>query len=404
MVEQGRFGAVREYSRAGAARGVVFLFSSDSGWDGEAERAARLIADFGVVVVGVDLVQYLRGLAASDDGCHYLISEVEELSKQIQHEHGFTDYCTPVLAGMGAGGTLAYAALAQSPAATVAGAAAVDPAPSLRTKVPLCPGAKSLPDPAGGYRYQPGATLPGWWRVDEGEKGEPAERLTALLRAASWASDTPAERSVQDLPLIEYPVPQPGRQLVVIYSGDGGWRDLDKQIGETLAREGTPVVGVDSLRYFWRRKSPETMAQDLAMIVRTYGTRWGATDVALVGYSFGADILPFAFNRLPDDVRERVRQLSLLGLESTAAFEFSVAGWLGADKGDEMPVLPELLKIDSSLVQCFYGEEEDDSLCRTPELRAAEIVRTTGGHHFDGDYRALARRILEGLRRRAAIS
>ena len=31
----------------------------------------------------------------------------------------------------------------------------------------------------------------------------------------------------------------------------------------------------------------------------------------------------------------------------------------------------------------------------------AEIIETAGGHHFDGDYDALALRILDGFRRRA---
>jgi type IV secretory pathway VirJ component len=64
-------------------------------------------------------------------------------------------------------------------------------------------------------------------------------------------------------------------------------------------------------------------------------------------------------------------------------------------------VLPELVRIDPALVQCVYGEEEKDTLCTAPELRGIERVRTAGGHHFDGDYAALAQRILDGLRKRA---
>ena len=62
------------------------------------------------------------------------------------------------------------------------------------------------------------------------------------------------------------------------------------------------------------------------------------------------------------------------------------------------PVLPELQQIPPSLVQCFYGEDEADTLCTNPSLAGAKIVRTSGGHHFDGDYKALAERILEGAK------
>jgi len=54
------------------------------------------------------------------------------------------------------------------------------------------------------------------------------------------------------------------------------------------------------------------------------------------------------------------------------------------------------------MIQCFYGEDETDSVC--PELggKGVEIIRVGSGHHFGGDYDALARDILTGLRRRAS--
>ena len=59
-------------------------------------------------------------------------------------------------------------------------------------------------------------------------------------------------------------------------------------------------------------------------------------------------------------------------------------------------------QLDVSRVQCVYGDQETDTLCRDPALARAEIIRTTGSHHFDGDYPALARKILDGAERRRA--
>jgi type IV secretory pathway VirJ component len=98
-----------------------------------------------------------------------------------------------------------------------------------------------------------------------------------------------------------------------------------------------------------------------------------------------------------------VVQLSLLGFAKTTDFEISIAGWLGAAAGkDAAPTEPALASIDPAMIQCFYGADEDDSVC--PDLATmgkAEVIRTGGGHHFGGNYDALAQRILEGLRRRA---
>lgn len=405
---------MRVYAPAtAAAGGMVFLFSAADGWNEGLDAVARALAGDGHAVVGVDLPQYLRGLAASDDGCHYLLSEIEDLSKRVQRERGLAAYRTPLLAGVGAGGTLAYAALAQSPAATVAGAVSVDAAPALATRVPLCPGA---PHTAveGGFAYGP-APLPGPW-IDANSAALPAEvralatpgaaqgaadaRLLAALREALGAGRDAA--TLADLPLVELPATQPGALMAVIYSGDGGWRDIDKQIGEVLAAEGVPVVGVDSLRYFWRARTPDEVAADLARILAAYSAHWQRPRVLLIGYSFGAGILPFAYNRLPADDRARIVQLSLLGVEPRAAFEFSVGGWLGDEPPPGTPeVLPELRRIPAAIVQCVMGEEEPHSLCRDPALAGAEIIRTSGGHHFDGDYQALARRLLDGAQRRS---
>jgi type IV secretory pathway VirJ component len=190
--------------------------------------------------------------------------------------------------------------------------------------------------------------------------------------------------------------------MAVFYSGDGGWRDLDKTIGEVLARDGVPVIGVDSLRYFWRAKTPEQLAADLTRIVQHYAAAWNTPHVVLIGYSFGAGVLPFAYNRLPDDVREHVVQVSLLGIEPRALFEFKVSGWLGAVPAGAAPVLPEVQRFPPGLLQCVYGTDEPETLCRDPALSGAELIHTKGGHHFDGNYQALARDILDGARRRTA--
>jgi len=334
--------------------------------------------------------------------CHYVVAELKDLSHRFQRELGNTRYRSPILAGVGAGGTLATAALAQAPAATLAGAAAVDPAPSLATRVPLCAGATSHAAPEGGFAYESGSDLPGWLRTAPTDPAHsPAQRLVAVVEAAA-AERGEGPGDVSDLPLVEIPAPHPSRRLAAIYSGDGGWRDLDKQIGEYFAAHGTPTVGVDSLRYFWAAKTPAQVAHDLSRILAHYREAWGSREILLVGYSFGAGILPAAVNRLSESDRASVVQVSLLGLEPRAPFEIAVEGWLGGLPEASPEVLPELLRLDRSRVQCFYGEEEEQTLCRDPELAGAEIIRTEGGHHFDGDYEALAGQILTGAERRAA--
>lgn len=148
------------------------------------------------------------------------------------------------------------------------------------------------------------------------------------------------------------------------------------------------------------KKSPEQTARDLSAVIDTYASRWGASKVALIGYSFGADVLPFAYDQLSSEAKAQVVQLSLLGFAASADFEISIAGWLGAAPGkDALPTEPALALIDPTIIQCFYGAKENDSACPLISPKA-EIIRTAGGHHFDNNYSALVRGIIDGLRRR----
>jgi type IV secretory pathway VirJ component len=414
-------GTVSLFAPEMPARALVYIVSDADGWNVALDEAAGRLAATGMLAIGIDLRHWSTRLGA-EGGCLYLIPDLEEVSKRLQRELGLKGYLSPIVAGIGAGGTLAYAALAQSPAATIKGAVSLDPAPTLAAPKPLCAGAPATGAGEGAWSYGRRDTLPGWWRLglrgtaanpfpwaDDVEAGGTvplpaglplADALERLLVPAVDEATGRDHGLLADLPIIELPASGSPRMLAVVLSGDGGWRDVDKQVAQTLSERGIGVIGLDSLRYFWQRRTPEGLAADLVRIYGHYAEVWDVRPLLLVGYSFGADVLPAAVNRLPPTVLERVVQISLLGLSASADYEFHVAGWFGVEATDALPVASEVARLDPARVQCFYGEEEAESLCPDPVFDHAERVRTRGGHHFDGDYEALAGRILEGAGRR----
>ncbi|MGK9231740.1 virulence factor family protein [Inquilinus limosus] len=426
----GTLGPVRLWQPDGQPNSMVFLLSDDTGWSPEFDAAAQRLQGNGAFVVGVDLKRYLDGLEHGDDqDCHSPAGDFEELSQRLEREFKFASYHAPIVVGRGQGATIAYGAVAQAAAkTTIEGGASIGPLPPLKTRLPLCTGPgdapAATPTPGGGFSYGPQPHIPGWWRVglqqpdpttsafataSGGEvlplpKDAPlADQVVAMLH-----QDAPADAdasAVGSLPLEELQAASPSPTLAIIYSGDGGWQDLDKTIGEALQSKGISVVGVDSLRYFWSERTPEQTAKDLAHIIDHYGKAWGAQRVILIGYSFGANVLPFAYNRLPAAEKAKVDQISLLGLAERTDFEIRVTGWLGVSAADDAPpVAPELKSIDPARIQCFYGEEEDDTVCPTSALAGAEVIKTTGGHHFDGDYDSLARIIMDGATKRQSLA
>ena len=197
-----------------------------------------------------------------------------------------------------------------------------------------------------------------------------------------------------DLPITEVPVTAGSSDsFAVMISGDGGWAGLDQGVSGALAARGIPVIGLNSLKYFWHARTPESTAADVNRIIEQYASRWHKQRVLLVGYSFGADVMPFVFNRLPAATRARVVSVSMLGLGPGATYEVTVGEWLpGADrKGD--PVVPEVARMMPVPRLCVMGDGEKDSSC--PELAKMGVtVRLIGdGHHFGG----LADTIVEAI-------
>lgn len=407
----------------GEVRADIFLISDAGGWGDNEEQQAQALVDKGAIVVGIDLPTYLKALRADDGDCVYMISDVESLAHQVQRAAETSVFNPPIVAGVGEGAALALAMIAQSPTATIGEAIAVDPVAGIPLDKELCtPAAKQrtgdrmvygltdgpLPAPVS-VLFSPKADKAGRDHVASLVKDHPdievrdVEDPTGDILAQALGDRVDAGGNADDplgLPLTLLDATPAMDTMAIIYSGDGGWRDLDMQVGAVLQEKGIPVVGLDSLHYFWSQRTPKETAEDLARIIDTYRRKWKVRHVLLAGYSFGADVLPATYNLLPPDDRARVAQITLMALSRQVDYEISVEGWLGvAGQGAGDPV-DDIARIDPKRVQCIYGTEEEDDPCPTLKTRGVESIAITGGHHFDEDYEALAGRIVTSLKTR----
>ena len=207
--------------------------------------------------------------------------------------------------------------------------------------------------------------------------------------------------SALDIPVVEVPAGQTTDTVTLFLSGDGGWRDLDRDVAGEMAKLGYPVVGIDTLRYYWQHKTPEQSAADLSELMQHYRQKWGTKRFVLTGYSFGADVLPAIYNRLPGEDQQRVDAVILLAFARSGSFEIEVQGWLG-NAGKEAPTGPEMARLPASKVVCIYGVDEGDESGCTDRTAVGERVELPGGHHFDEDYPALAKRLIDEIERRQA--
>ncbi len=438
----GSFGVVRIYRESQNPAHVALFFSGEGGWSGRVAEMAESLAGLGTLVVGIDSVHYLRSLAGGGERCSYYSGDLEDLSHFVQQKLGFPRYVFPVLAGYSSGAALAYATLVQAPTGTFRGGISLGFCSKVSLPKPPCRG-NGLQWKAAGkrkgtgweeYVLEPSPPLPVLWMVVQGDadkvctyesasafvKNTGRARIVPLpgvghgfgpepdwiakfkwesalfLRTLEERETTPKAPEVRDLPLVEIPASgSPSDALAVMISGDGGWAGIDRGVGQTLAANGVSVVGLNSLQYFWTRRTPETAAEDFGRILRHYLIAWGKREAILIGYSLGADVLPFMTNRLPADLLSNVRLVVLLGPSATVDFEFHFADWFRhTARKTDYPVGPEVEKLRGKQILCVYGVQEGDSLCRMLPSSLAQPFVMKDGHHFGGDYKAIAEIIL----------
>ena len=428
----GRFGTVTVYKPKGMAQSVVIFLSGDGGWNLGVVNMAVALRDQGAVVIGVDVTHYLHALAGKS-ACQPIAGDFENLSHRIQKKIGMKEYHVPVLIGYSSGATVVYAVLVQSPPGTFAGAISLGFCPDQDfAGAALCPGAglhyshgkkndlifapaKTLKQPWVALQGQldevcppkavddfgaatPGAEVIKLPRVGHGF-GVERNWMPQFLRAYQGiverlnAPKALRPQQINDLPVNEVHAQGNSDEFALLLTGDGGWAGLDQELAAHLAAAGLPTVGLNSLKYFWTQRTAEQAAEDVARVMHHYLASWNKQHVLLVGYSFGADVLPFIVNRLPADLQTRIKTVSLLGLDANASFEVSVADWIGSDAGGS-PTRPELAKLPATPVLCIYGEGEKDSICPSLPTTRVRSEQVGTGHHFGGDYAQLAQTIL----------
>ena len=417
-------------------RFVVFV-SGDGGWNQGVVDMARQLAHMNATVVGVDVGHYLRVSQSGKGTTLYPAGDLSGLAQAVQRSLGFKSYHRPVLVGYSSGATLVYGALVQSPANIFQGAIGLGFCPDLQTVKPLAAGDGGLAyssDAKLGFVYRPAKSLTAPFIALQGGQDRtclpgPTHDFIAQTPRASvvdlpkvghgfsapgdWApqfarafdslfpfsgrvlSNELRPDRLASLPLVEVPAAGDGDTMAVFYSGDGGWAGIDRGLADGFVQAGIPVVGYDSLRYFWTRRTPEEAASDLTAVLQTYMATWHKSQVVLAGYSFGADALPAIVAHLSPEMRSHVRFVALLGADKEGELEFQPGDWFNQNSPSAYALAPVLAELKGLPVLCLYGDQETDSACPAFAPGLVRPVRLSGGHHFDGDYASVGRAILK---------
>jgi type IV secretory pathway VirJ component len=431
-----QFGEVPVFRPAGEPSQVVILLSGNQGVGAQETEVAKALAASGALVLAVDVPRYIASGIETKARCVYPGTELHQLGQNGEARSNLPVYRPPLLVGIGTGSTLAFATLAQSAPGTWAGAVSLGFCPVFTAAKELCrvgdlewdpkwtgPGTRLLPDRKLATPWivldTPGAAgMPGCPAVSAPDIAAIIAAMPSASRVplpaglspeaaqSAWKTQLPQALAVierkqkeadaarkarlgdlADLPLVEVPATAPEVDAFAVdLTGSGGYEGLDVEIGEALSAQGIPLVALTSPDYFWTNRDPDGMARDLARILEHYLKAWHKSKVVLIGYSQGADIIPFMVTRLPEALRSRVASIGLIGPDDKADLDMGLAGFMTNRKAPpQLPVAPETARLKGHKVVCVYGKREKHSIC--PELDPSlgiDLFGVGGGHGFSG--------------------
>lgn len=233
-----------------------------------------------------------------------------------------------------------------------------------------------------------------------------ARRWLGVLLVAA-ASLRVAAATAPAVPIIEVPpaANAGGTGPVMIFlSGDGGWAAFVREISTRLAAGGWGVVGLDMRKYLWKARTPEETTQVVATLAREYLAAWHREELIIGGFSRGADVAPFVVNRLPPDLRARVKLVLMISPGEKAEFEFHLGEYLRKPNPAALrPVLPEMLRLSRPFL-LLTGHDDTDALPLPPGADPTRMVRLPGDHHLGYDYTTILAIIRAAARAKPATT
>jgi len=421
------FGKVYIYNRTTTPQNVILMISGDGGWKSGVIGFSQTFSEMNSLVIGVDILQYFKDLRERTDECYNVAADFVQLASVIEKKYDFPDYIPPVIMGYSSGATLVYGILAQERPGTFIGGISVGFCPDIELPKMLCEinGLTVTADvPGKRYILQPDDKLGYPWIVLNGKldkicnypavvdfvsKTKGAELITlpkvghgfskwsdfmpqwkdAYSRLiATYEKEKPAKvdaGQVKNLPLVITNSKIQDRQapVALLISGDGGWYGFEQSIADNLAKQGIPTVGLDSKKYFWKRRTPEETASDIAKALNFYGEEWGRTKFVLVGYSLGAEIVPFIVNRLPEETKSKIESVVLLSPATTTDFEIHISNMLGmGNRQNTYNTIDEIIKLQSIPTLIIFGDGEKTEIPALLSKTSVIIKKIPGDHHY----------------------
>jgi len=199
----------------------------------------------------------------------------------------------------------------------------------------------------------------------------------------------------QNLPIKEWAASAHNKPLIFYISGDGGLNKFSNDLCSSLNSKGFDVDALDAKSYFWSKKTPQQTTTDVSNYLSKKIAGRQNKEIVLIGYSFGADVLPFILNRLSNDLTNKIIASFLMASSGSTDFEIHWSDMFGPGKRRSMDVLTEVNKISNDKIVIINSSDDQGLNAKKVTTKNHLLEILPGGHHFDGDIEEVTKAILK---------
>lgn len=188
------------------------------------------------------------------------------------------------------------------------------------------------------------------------------------------------------------------RPIVFYITGDGGMKKFSADMVNLFAGSGYPVIGLNTLKYFWKQKTPQQAAADVAALLQYYSSQWNNHEIIFIGYSMGADVLPFIYQQLPAALQSQTKNLVLMSASSSTDMVVHISDMLGkTSTPGKMSVPAAINTIKNKPLLMVFGKEENDFDLKNLTISNYRHMVLPGGHKYNEDAQTVVKQIISHL-------
>jgi len=175
------------------------------------------------------------------------------------------------------------------------------------------------------------------------------------------------------------------KPLVIFFTGDSGRSFFDEKLTDSLCADNIPLMCINSYKYFRKRKTPQQTLDSILPYIDLNLKKYNCQKFIFGGSSFGSEVVPFLYNLMSDEWKDKVEFIVLLSPSYNSDFKIHFLDRVGLTcRHWSYDVLHEIMKIDHKKISVFWGKDEKKYEKKQFTKHNITVHHLKGGHrHID---------------------